>query len=89
MNIKLKPALRVNSVDVTSVNDTLHTIHMTVHIVAQPFQVKTPEFMHTIHHQVHAACEYLRKEGYIDYPIETYLMHTGVVLHDDPNNYVK
>ena len=80
----LNPPLTFKSVEVTSINEALHSIHLTVHVSGSVEDLATMEFGHKVHSEVSLAVNYLEKEGYIQKPLEKWLTHVAAVLHN-PN----
>jgi len=78
------PPLRRGCVEVTSINEDVHSIHFTVHVMGSVEDLATMEFGYKIHSEVSRVCEYLEHEGYIQKPLEKWLTHVAAILHN-PN----
>jgi hypothetical protein len=79
--MKLDPPLKHGSVEVTSINEELQTVHFVVHVIGKVEDLATMEFGHKIHLEVNHACKYLLSEGYLTAPLENWLTHVAAVLH--------
>ena len=80
------PPLKVNNVEVTSVNEQTHSIHFLVHIKGSIADLATMEVSAEVHRQVTNAVNYLCREGYIkDHP-QNWLTHVGVICNNHNNN---
>lgn len=82
MSMILNPPLRIGSVEVTSVNAQVHSIHLMVHIKATPADAQTLQTQVWISEQIRNACKYLVSEGYITGDINSWLTHIAAVLHN-------
>ncbi len=80
------PPLRILNVEVTSINEELHTIHFSVHVQGTIEDLVTMEFGSNIHAAVNKACVYLEKEGYIEKPLTKWLTHVAAILHNPKTN---
>lgn len=78
----LNPPIKHGCVDVTSINEDLHTVHFNVHVNGTVEDLATMEFNHLVHSQVAEAVVYLSQEGFIENPLENWLTHVAVILHN-------
>ena len=70
--------------EVTSINETLHTVHFAVHVKGNIEDLATMEFSRMIHSSASKTVSYLEKEGFIEKPLEKWLTHIAAILHN-PN----
>ncbi len=80
MTMKLDPPLRRGPVEVTSINEELHTIHCLIHIVGTPEDITTMEGQALISQHIRKTFDYLATEAFIN-PTQHYLTHIGAILH--------
>ena len=78
------PPLKRRGVEITSINEELHTIHFFVHVQGTVEDLATVEFGEKIHEEVSDAVRYLEFEGYIQKPLENWLTYVAAILHN-PN----
>lgn len=78
------PPLTRNGVEVTSINESLRTIHFVVHVTGTVADVQAMEGRANISSAVRDMVRYLEMEGYIN-PKQNWLTHMGVMVH--PNSW--
>jgi replicative DNA helicase len=81
----LNPPLRVGSTEITSVNEKLKSLHITVHLTANPEDIATVLVQKELSRQLTLATNYMMKEGFISSDPTMWLTHVGAILHN-PNN---
>ena len=80
MNMVFNPPLCRNGVEVVSINEALHTIHLIVHVAGTVSDVMEDNGRAHISSAIRNMVHYLEMEGYIG-PKQNWLTHMGVMIH--------